>query len=277
MTTDTGTAGRSLVLRLAGPMQSWGGYSRFNRRDTLGEPTKSGVLGLLAAARGLRRQDPIEELLSLSFGVRTDQPGTLLRDYHTVSDLRGRLLLSAAVNKKGEQKPSAGKETHVTQRFYLQDAVFVAAVTGPVELLRTLRDALRRPAYPLALGRRSCPPTQPLIIGPQPPVQADPDDQDRDLWPTGNLVDLLGRVPWQAGDAHRASLGAKGKPPATVSLPVTVDDPDGNDVRDDVPTSFDLRQREFTARRVRQSWVRLTVDGGVESTSAHDPFALLGW
>ncbi len=63
-----------LVLRLAGPMQSWGGRSQFNRRDTLTEPTKSGLIGLLAAAQGRRRQDSIEDLLGLTFGVRTDQP-----------------------------------------------------------------------------------------------------------------------------------------------------------------------------------------------------------
>ena len=79
--TEHDPGARSLVLRLAGPLQSWGGQSQFNRRDTLGEPTKSGITGLLAAAQGRRRQDPIEDLLALRLGVRTDQPGSLLRDY----------------------------------------------------------------------------------------------------------------------------------------------------------------------------------------------------
>ena len=100
------------MLRLAGPLQSWGGHSQFNRRDTSSEPTKSGILGLLAAAQGRRRQDPIEDLLTLRLGVRTDPAGSLLRDYHTVSNLRHRPLLSSQVNAKGIQnRPSPAKLT----------------------------------------------------------------------------------------------------------------------------------------------------------------------
>ena len=57
-----------LLLRLKGPLQSWGDSSRFTRRETRQEPTKSGVLGLLAAAQGRRRGDPIEDLAGLAFG-----------------------------------------------------------------------------------------------------------------------------------------------------------------------------------------------------------------
>ena len=39
----------TLLMRLAGPMQSWGTTSRFDQRDTGKEPSKSGVVGLLAA------------------------------------------------------------------------------------------------------------------------------------------------------------------------------------------------------------------------------------
>ena len=67
----------TLLLRLAGPLQSWGDSSRFTRRETRAEPTKSGVLGLLAAAQGRRRTDPILDLAALRFGVRIDQPGRL--------------------------------------------------------------------------------------------------------------------------------------------------------------------------------------------------------
>src|SRR5690606_19400754 len=83
------SAPSTIVLRLAGPLTSWGSASQFNRRDTDNEPTKSAVIGLLAAADGRRREDSIEDLLELRFGVRVDQSGSLLRDYHTVSDFRG--------------------------------------------------------------------------------------------------------------------------------------------------------------------------------------------
>ena len=269
-------SGWCLVLRLAGPLQSWGGHSQFNRRDTRAEPTKSGIVGLLAAAQGRRRHDPIEDLLRLSFGVRVDQPGSILRDYHTVSDLRGRPLPSAAVNAKGIQKTtSPQKLTHVTHRYYLQDAVFVAAVSGPRDVLENLRDALRSPEFPLCLGRRACPPTQPLVLSPSP-------EDPYALWPGTSLLDVLTRVPWAAGDAWRNSRGRDRDGTPRTGLPVTVDDPNGDDVRADVPTSFDPQRRDFTTRRVRQEWVMLTANEDADATpepgadGAHDPFALLG-
>nr|MDT0661569.1 type I-E CRISPR-associated protein Cas5/CasD [Micromonospora sp. DSM 115978] len=270
MTATPSAASRSLVLRLAGPLQSWGGHSEFNRRDTQPEPTKSGVVGLLAAAQGRRRQDPIEDLVNLRLGVRTDQPGSMLRDYHTVSDLRGRPLLSASVNAKGVQKTTTPqKPTHVTRRFYLQDAVFVVAVSGPVELLTALAEAMRRPAFPLSLGRRSCPPSQPLIVRPDNGSEPEP-DVDPALWTGVDVKDVLRQVPWQARQD-----GKKQQP--TVVLPVTLDDPDGDDVRADLPVSFDPLNRDFSSRRIRHDWVQLDTGASGPETSAHDPFALLGW
>lgn len=273
-----------LVLRLAGPMQSWGGPSEFNRRATLGEPTKSGIIGMLAAALGRRRADPIEDLLTLRLGVRTDQPGSLLRDYHTASDQAGQPLLSAQVNAKGRQRPtSPPKFTHVTQRYYLQDAVFVAAVGGPADLLTGLAAALRRPEFPLFLGRRSCPPTQPLLVR--------PDHGDGDLW-EGQPDEVLQRVPWMAREMARERLRReaerRGRPvPATIDLPLTVDIDAGQaggpvDVRTDVPRSFDQRERGFVSRWVRHDWARGVVTGldqgaGNAAVTSHDPFALLGW
>ncbi|MFD4664097.1 type I-E CRISPR-associated protein Cas5/CasD [Streptomyces halstedii] len=81
-----------LLVRLAAPLQSWGVAGRFWRRDTHSRPTKSGVIGMCAAALGLPREpppddpgsDPLAELAPLLFGVRADRPGTPVRDYHTV-------------------------------------------------------------------------------------------------------------------------------------------------------------------------------------------------
>ena len=78
-----------LLLRLAGPLQSWGVKSRFTVRATELAPTKSGIIGMLAAAVGRRRTDPIEDLLSLRFGVRKDQPGRVIRDFNTARTLDG--------------------------------------------------------------------------------------------------------------------------------------------------------------------------------------------
>lgn len=261
----TAPANHWLMLRLAGPLQSWGGHSEYNRRDTLAEPTKSGVVGLLAAASGIRREEPIEHLVSLQLGVRIDQPGTVLRDYHTVSSLDGRPLLSASVDRHGRQKTtSPPKYTHVTTRYYLQDAVFVAAVGGPSDLLAGLAEAIRRPAFPLALGRRSCPPAQPLLIAAPAGETSGPD-----LW-TGDLLSVFARVPWQAPRRGRRGVGP---------LPVTADREaliEGDeDVRSDVPVTFDPRNRRFTTRVVRHTYVT-PVGANAVDDKLHDPFALLG-
>lgn len=259
----------TLVLRLAGPLQSWGTASRHNRRATGPEPSKSGLVGLLAAAQGRRRSDPVDDLAALDLGVRVDQPGQLRRDYHTVSRLGGQPLPSTAVTAKGVQKSTApAKYTHVTQRFYLEEAVFVAAVSGPATLMRGLTDAVMRPAFPLALGRRACVPTQPLLISA---------DDEQGLF-DGAVLPTLESVPWQVSRATRRRFERSRKLPASIELPVVMDDPLGDDLREDMPISFDPRSRRYGTRRVSQRWV--SVPTGAErpaKEAAHDPFALLGW
>jgi CRISPR system Cascade subunit CasD len=211
--------------------------------------------------------------------VRVDQPGTLLRDYHTVSDYREVPLPSAKVNAKGQQQ-AAGKSTHVTERFYLQDAVFVAAAVGPPATIDMLAHALKNPAFPLALGRRSCPPSGRLLLG---------------VYPGATLDQVLDQIPWQAADhakqRHRRQAGPDVGAGAAVSLPTTVEDPDADvpDLAVDVPSSFSLRARVFTARRVRHGWAHppaawpqtvtdADTDGAPGTAppgAPHDPFALL--
>ena len=136
-----------LLLRLAGPMQAWGVKSRFTVRATELAPTRSGVVGMLASAVGRRRTDPIEDLLALRFGVRKDQPGSVIRDFHTAVPTDGR------------------KPMPLSNRYYLADAVFLAGIEGDRALLEGIDEALRHPAFPLYLGRRSCPPTHPVSLG----------------------------------------------------------------------------------------------------------------
>lgn len=271
---------RTLVLRLSGPLQSWGIDSQYNRRNTFREPTKSGVVGLLAAAQGRHRGDPIEDLVGLTMAVRTDEPGSVLRDYHTVSNLHGTQLLSAATNTKGHQVPSKGKWTAVTQRMYLQDATFVVGVSGDTDLLVELAARIVRPAFPLALGRRACVPTQPLILTPC-PAEVPPSA----LW-SGDPMTVLASVPWQLS-LHRRRTLADRYPGGRVDLPVTIDTAEGGDALIDMPRSFDPRKRAMTARSVRYAWVRVeipSVDAGGELSAGsdavevpHDPFAFLGW
>lgn len=141
-----------LLLRLAGPLQSWGASSRFTRRETRREPTKSGIIGLLACAQGRGREDSIQDLLQLHFGVRTDQRGSLVSDYQTAK------MLPWHTREQVVNMP-------LSSRHYLSDAKFLAAVEGPDEIIKTLDYALRHPVWPLFLGRRSCPPEFPICLG----------------------------------------------------------------------------------------------------------------
>lgn len=203
---------RSLLLRLRGPMQAWGDQSRYTTRSTQNEPTKSGVLGLLAAAQGRRRSDSMEDLASLAFGIRVDQPGTLLRDFQTAIDWR------------------SGKSQPLSYRYYLADALFIAAVSGDKDVLDVLEAALRSPRFPLYMGRRSCPVSPDLLIG-----QCD-----------GDVEEALHSMPWQASTAHRRTRARE------TYLPVLRDAQPGEkgDARRDVPVSFDPTHRKYDWRTV---------------------------
>lgn len=205
----------TLLLRLAGPLQAWGADSRFTRRETRSEPTKSGVLGLLAAAQGRRRTDPIADLAALRFGVRVDQPGRLTRDFQT------------AIRR------TDGKSMPLSYRFYLADAVFVAGIGGDKALLQGLDEAIRHPAYPLYLGRRSCPAEGRISLG---LVDAE-------------VADALTSVPWQAAAWFRRKAASR------LALELLVDadghsfDGDTETVRD-VPISYSPERREYSWRDV---------------------------
>lgn len=168
-----------LLLRLEGPLQSWGVRSRWDVRDTGLEPTKSGVIGLLACAMGLRRGDPALEQLDreLRFSVRVDQPGLVATDFHTVSGYH-RTAAGDYKHSRGPAKSLATalqfrESTVVSPRDYLQDARFLVALSSANQLL--LRQIagqaehpewpgdLARPRWPIYLGRKSCVATRPIF------------------------------------------------------------------------------------------------------------------
>ncbi|MGH3757664.1 type I-E CRISPR-associated protein Cas5/CasD [Actinophytocola sp.] len=237
----------ALLLRLAAPLQSWGTGSRFVRRNTDRMPSRSGIIGLLAAARGIRRTDPLEDLLALRIGVRVDQPGQLERDFQTAHTRDGATAMP------------------LSYRFYLADAVFAVAVEGDPALLEGLRGALRRPVFPLFLGRRSCPPAGRL---------------DHDLH-DGDVLQVLQRAPWLASrhvqknhhDSHITLTVVHDCPPHT---------PGSQVVRDD-PITFDPRHRQYGWRTVIHTRTRVpnlhhqpATSPDLACVDPHDPMTLLG-
>ncbi|MCZ7432312.1 type I-E CRISPR-associated protein Cas5/CasD [Streptomyces sp. WMMC1477] len=212
-----------LLLRLAGPLQSWGSAARFARRGTENAPTKSGVLGLLAAAEGRRRDADLSDLATLRFGVRIDQPGSQLRDFHTA------------------HHADSGKPMPLSERFYLADAMFVAGVEGDTELLRSLHRALLEPRFLPYLGRRSCPPSRPIDMGPpQEGVSLEDALRGAEWEPSPWYLDQLERTARQGGG-----------PVGPESLDLLIDCPPGETPHlslRDTPVSFDPRHRQYGLR-----------------------------
>ncbi|MFC4562559.1 type I-E CRISPR-associated protein Cas5/CasD [Nocardiopsis mangrovi] len=258
-----------LALVLSSPLQSWGVATRYNTRGTLSQPTKSGVIGLCAAALGRPRGADLSDLAALRFGVRVDRPGTLLVDYHTMSaashgplDPQRQRLPTA--DGKTPLKPGEGK---VSRRHYLQDAVFVAAFEGEgprqAALLAAVRDALKAPRYPLSLGRRSCPPDRPVLVGLFSGIALERSLQDMD-----DGIPWEGATAWQKWAAERD--GVEPTPPGP--LPVTVDDPEGDDLYPDLPAGGEAFNRVFGQRPVRHL---VTTDAGPPRFDGDDAMDLL--
>lgn len=151
----------TLFLRLEGPMQSWGERARWSERDTAPEPTKSGVVGLLACALGWNEDEALRRLSrAIRLGVRCDRPGQVMVDYHTV--------VGGVMSAEGKIKVNATTreaETVVSKRAYLCDASFLAAVRAEPEWIERLAQAVQMPTWPIYLGRKSCPPARWVYSG----------------------------------------------------------------------------------------------------------------
>lgn len=228
---------QTLLLTLAGPQQAWGSRSRFAIRDTERAPTRSGVIGLIAAAMGMGRTESLDRFTNLRFGVRIDRPGRIERDFQTARTFDGK------------------KSMPLSQRRYLADAIFLAGLeTGDREFLHKMEQAIRRPRYPLYLGRRAFPPAGPI------PTEI----------VAKSLTEALRDAPHRSGTDSASSA----------ALEILVDARPGEPVDmtlDDVPVSFDPRRRRYGRRDVRiihtPSRPNRT-DGDVTSAAQSPNFAL---
>jgi len=160
------SANACLALLLDGPMQSWGHASRFERRTTALHPTRSGVLGIIAAALGIDKHAPNETAQLARFdvlGVTTVKfekrdgrdrklPIQRLEDYHTVTGIR---------RASGKVDEDATVQTY---RHYLLDARFGVLMEGPSALLEEIATSLRNPRWGVWLGRKCCLPASPLLV-----------------------------------------------------------------------------------------------------------------
>ena len=160
---------------------------------------------------GRRRDEPVEDLCSLNFGVRVEEEGQLLRDFHIA-------------------RTEGDKKTYVTERYYLSDACFLVGLeSGDETLLDKIEQSIVNPAFPLFLGRRSCVPTLPILIGRRQCC----------------LLEALQREPWLASEYMQ------GKARGQVRLRLITDaglDSTGAAVQRDLPLSFDPGNRRYGYR-----------------------------
>lgn len=149
------------VLHLQGPMMSFADRGFGQLREEGEFPSRSAVIGIIAAALGLERGS--ERLLELHAGLRVHtarvKSGAVLVDYHTVLTAGYSEYDSAHIRREGAE----GNPT-LTWRSYHSDGHFVAFVESENEgLIEECWEALHAPIFTAYLGRRSCPPSTPLL------------------------------------------------------------------------------------------------------------------
>lgn len=232
---------KTILLKMAGPLQSWGTRSHFETRHTDFYPSKSAMIGLLSACLGYKRdrQEDITALNELDFAVRIDRQGNLLRDYHTAR----------------KYKPNGDFErTYVTNRYYLEDAVFVVAL-GHTDTARmdTIEEAVKNPYFQPFMGRRSLPLTADFFL-----------DSSEE-----GVLDALAAVPWQG---HR-----RGPEPDFVQLPIYADahllPEKPKKMRSDRVLSFSQKERKFGYRPEARSRTELRLPA---VSTEHDAFGAIG-
>lgn len=213
-----------ILLRLEGPMQSWGIGSRFTERYTEAEPSKSGLIGLLCCALGRSREKNVDDLAKMKMSVRVDREGQISYDYHTTLDI----LRANAIGTITESKLG----TVISRRFYIADACFLVALeSSNSALLEEINQSLKTPKWPLYLGRKSFPASSPIYL--------------TDKLINRPLTEVIREYPWQGRD----------KDPRPESLRLIHEcGPNEGEPRFDVPLCF--HPRRFRSRNVLTEFVR---------------------
>ena len=185
-----------LVFTLTAALGSMGEFGGHERRGSLSWPGRSAILGLLGAAKGIRRDGDFSALDELGLAVAEFCPGEALRDYHTIQSV------GSATVKRPQSRPQAIREagnkvfTTITQRDYRMGSLYGVTVWGGE--LQGLRDALQQPLFTLYLGRKSCPLAAPVAA--RVVVAADP-------------IDALSQVqipPWRSVDGPSRVIADQG-------------------------------------------------------------------
>jgi CRISPR system Cascade subunit CasD len=163
---------RAFAILLDGPMQSWGSSSRFTRRETEAFPTKSALIGLLAAAAGIDKHVPAEaeklapfSALRLTVYRLPRAAGRLvgrLSDFHTVGGGYDGPTAFDKMSRPRRASGGASANAVITHRTYLNEARFIAAFEGDAETVASATSHLGNPVWGVWFGRKTCLPAMPL-------------------------------------------------------------------------------------------------------------------
>lgn len=155
-----------LLIRLYGPLVSWGDIAVGETRRSAVHPSRSALLGFLGAALGIERDDEAGQralAAGYRFGIKLEAAGLPLRDYHTVGV--GVPPRKARFRFRRQELAAEKVDTTLTEREYRCDSLALVAIeataTAPYDLSHVAR-ALRQPHFSLYLGRKSCPLAIPL-------------------------------------------------------------------------------------------------------------------
>lgn len=144
-----------LIFGLTASLGAMGELAGHERRGALPFPGRSAVIGLMAAALGLRRDGDFSALEALDITIGLHDSGTPLRDYHTIETVPS--AAARTPNSRPEALRAAKNRTNttITLRDYRAGPLFSVAVTG--QGIEALASALNAPVFTLYLGRKSCP------------------------------------------------------------------------------------------------------------------------
>jgi CRISPR system Cascade subunit CasD len=166
-----------LIFRLYGPMAAWGDIAVGETRLSYLHPSKSAVLGIIAAALGINRNQEDEHLKLVNgygMAVLVTSPGTPVSDYHTAQvppSGAGRNRRTFTTRRDEILAlPRDGLKTILSRRDYRMDALYIVGLwkrVGAPYDFKTIANQLGAPIYTLYLGRKSCPlalPLEPQVV-----------------------------------------------------------------------------------------------------------------
>jgi CRISPR system Cascade subunit CasD len=162
----------ALAFYIDAPLQAWGASSRFQRRETEAFPTKSGIIGLIAAAMGIDKNsqeepEQLRPLGALKFSVLRleKKSGTVQRlsDFHTVGGGYDRQHPVEKLHIARTANGGVCQNAVITHRTYLTDAKFIAVLEGEETIVDGIAVALENPKWGVWFGRKCCLPAAPLL------------------------------------------------------------------------------------------------------------------